>query len=395
MDINSENSQPGGTQSQQRTGYGFSGSAQGFTPPDREQSPSTIYSNLQSSDSPYGGEPQYHYGRTAPVINEKYYYEQQQRAKNIRTLKSSIRKSATVVGFSMALYWGLGIMFSLLLIDTRLGYLYATNSSVYSSVGMFYTAAVVFIPFFIGNLIYKKTGSTYTVNLERPGVPALKTVLLIIAAFGGCMLANFITNIIVSFGEGFGIYLETPVTPEPASVIDLLLSFFGTAILPPLIEEYAMRGVVLGNLRKYGDGFAIVASAFCFGIFHGNPSQIPFAFMCGLLLGYIAVETGSLWVSIAVHMLVNGLSCIYPLLAMVTTEENADALLSVMIYACMFAGAVAFALYLHFFKPSFAKLGGGEVKLGSKFVSFVTNPLIIIMTLVFLYEAAMNYVSLG
>lgn len=395
MDNNSENSRFGGTQPQQREEYGFSGTAQGFTPHDSGQSPSAIYSNLQSSDSPYGGEPQYHYGRTAPVINEKYYYEQQQRAKNIRTLKSSIRKSATPVGVSMVLFWGFGLVFSILLVNTRLGFLYSTNSSVYSSVGMFYTAAVVFLPFFIGSLLFKKNGNAYKVSFERPKVPALKTVLLIIAAFGGCMLANFITNIIVSFGEGFGIYLETPATPEPASVIDLLLSIFGTAILPPLIEEYAMRGVVLGNLRKYGDGFAIVASAFCFGIFHANPSQIPFAFMCGLLLGYIAVETGSIWVSIAVHMLVNGLSCVYPLFAMITTEENADALLSVMIYACMFAGAVAFALYLHFFKPSFAKLGGGEVKLGSKFVSFVTNPLIIIMTLIFLYEAAANYVSLG
>lgn len=392
MDNNSENTQFDGTQPQHG---GFGGTAPGFTPPDSEQSPSAIYTNLQNGDSPFGGEPQYHYGRTSPVINEKYYYEQQERAKNIRTLKSSIRKNATAVGLSMALFWGLGFVFSAVLVRTRLGFLYSTNSSVYSSVGMFYTAAVVFLPFFVGSLIFKKTGSTYKVSFERPKEPALKTVLLIIAAFGGCMLANFITNIIVSFGEGFGIYLETPVTPEPASVIDLLLSFFGTAILPPLIEEYAMRGVVLGNLRKYGDGFAIVASAFCFGVFHGNPSQIPFAFMCGLLLGYIAVETGSLWVSIAVHMLVNGLSCVYPLLAMVTTEENADALLSVMIYACMFAGAVAFALYLHFFKPSFAKLGGGEVKLGSKFISFVTNPLIIIMTVIFLIEAAVNYVTLG
>ena len=94
----------------------------------------------------------------------------------------------------------------------------------------------------------------------------------------------------------------------PKSFFGIIISFISTAIIPPLVEEFACRGLVLGVLRKYGDGFAILASSALFGILHGNFQQIPFAFLVGLVLGYITVKSGSLWLAILIHAFNNGLS---------------------------------------------------------------------------------------
>ena len=70
-----------------------------------------------------------------------------------------------------------------------------------------------------------------------------------------------------------------------------------------------MRGVVMQPLRKFGDRFAIVASAVLFAILHGNMVQIPFAFVAGLALGYFAIVTNSIWTSVVIHSL-NNLSAV-------------------------------------------------------------------------------------
>ena len=74
-----------------------------------------------------------------------------------------------------------------------------------------------------------------------------------------------------------------------------------TAIVPAVFEEFAFRGVVLNKLRKFGDSYAIIMSAVLFGLMHGNLSQIPFAFILGLVIGFIAVKTNSIIPGILIH----------------------------------------------------------------------------------------------
>ena len=57
-------------------------------------------------------------------------------------------------------------------------------------------------------------------------------------------------------------------------------------IVVPLCEEYAFRGVVFGYLKRYGLSFAVIASAFVFGISHASPSQAVYAFMFGVVAGF-------------------------------------------------------------------------------------------------------------
>lgn len=80
--------------------------------------------------------------------------------------------------------------------------------------------------------------------------------------------------------------------------------FLYASILAPIGEELLFRGFLLRSLRPYGKRFAVLGTAFFFGIFHGNLLQTPYAFLMGLVLGYVAVEYSISW-AILLHIFNN------------------------------------------------------------------------------------------
>lgn len=85
----------------------------------------------------------------------------------------------------------------------------------------------------------------------------------------------------------------------------VLLTF---ALAPAVCEEIAFRGFILSGFRHTGrDRLAIVMSGIAFGVMHLIPQQVVNAALLGILLGWIAVRTNSLWPGILFHLLYNGL----------------------------------------------------------------------------------------
>lgn len=92
---------------------------------------------------------------------------------------------------------------------------------------------------------------------------------------------------------------------QSASVgTDTVSMFLYVCLAAPIFEEVLFRGVVLRHLEPYGKKFAILGSAFLFGIFHGNVVQSPYAFVVGLVFGYVAVEYSMVW-AMVLHMINN------------------------------------------------------------------------------------------
>lgn len=96
-----------------------------------------------------------------------------------------------------------------------------------------------------------------------------------------------------------------PVMPDmslPREFSSAAVLLVQLVLIAPLVEEFVFRGVILGSLRRFGDGFAIVVSALLFGLIHRNMVQLPNAFLMGLVLAYAVVRTGSLWTGILMHL---------------------------------------------------------------------------------------------
>lgn len=84
---------------------------------------------------------------------------------------------------------------------------------------------------------------------------------------------------------------------------------FLMALIPALCEELAFRGFIFGGLVRQGGRLrAIVVTALMFGISHGFLQQSIAASCMGILLGWIALRTGSVLPCILVHFTNNALS---------------------------------------------------------------------------------------
>jgi sodium transport system permease protein len=80
------------------------------------------------------------------------------------------------------------------------------------------------------------------------------------------------------------------------------------AALPAICEELAFRGFILSGLRRLGSKrWAIGLAAIFFGMAHGIIQQSISATALGLVIGYIAVQTGSLIPGMLFHMMYNSL----------------------------------------------------------------------------------------
>ncbi len=366
----------------------------GYVPPQQNGgyvNPADIYarSNSANNGNMNYGAPQYHYGAPMqPMINNQYLIEQQQRLARRREQEKDIKKTSNYVGLSFIIYYVAATVFSLFLILPGVAEKYSTSVAFGNAVGVFYTVLTMGLVFFAAAKLFRKNGLDISISFDKPAA-GRKTLLIIFTCIGGCLAANYITSAVRMMFESIGLYVDYTAVEDPKNLTDVIMMFISTAVVAPLIEEFAMRGVVLQSLKKYGNAFAVIASSFIFALLHGNPVQILFAFLCGLLLGYAAVATNSLWTSIIIHAAVNSLSCIASAMYYFSTEEATDTVYLILTGVLAAAGIACALIYLlgKNYKQVFEYKGYGDLSTGAKFANFLKSPTIIITAVFFIWEA--------
>ncbi len=136
-----------------------------------------------------------------------------------------------------------------------------------------------------------------------------------------------------------GISLEESIDMASGGT-DTFSMFLYICLLAPISEEILFRGLILRELEPYGKKFAILASAFLFGIFHGNLVQSPYAFLVGLVLGYVTVEYNVVW-AMVLHMINNLLlgDTLLRLTGTMTTLAQ-EIIFALVIWGCTIAAVV-------------------------------------------------------
>lgn len=86
---------------------------------------------------------------------------------------------------------------------------------------------------------------------------------------------------------------------------DLLMAIFVMGVLPGVCEELLMRGVVLGAYECGGTRRAVLISAALFALLHASVEGLPVQFLMGVVLGFLAVTTQSLYVGMMLHTAYN------------------------------------------------------------------------------------------
>ena len=185
-------------------------------------------------------------------------------------------------------------------------------------------------PFFVRTLLVSQIACIFapaaimTVMLTRN---PLRTLLLerapkvkhLLAALGLALLMHP-----VAVYAAKGIQQVYPMAPETQATGKAIESVLDTpehfwiivglmAVLAPICEELAFRGFVLSGLRHLGHKWwAIALSAVAFGAVHMFLQQQIVAASVGLVIGYLAVQTGSLLPCILFHAVHNALQLVIP-----------------------------------------------------------------------------------
>lgn len=127
------------------------------------------------------------------------------------------------------------------------------------------------------------------------------TILLICGSFIlNCFLGFLYDRLAISAPEAF-------IGTDYGSVG---IALFSIAVLPALFEELFFRGAVLNLLRsaKMKNYAVILISALLFMLLHGPGWYFLSDFYAGVVLAFLAFFTGSLYASVAAHLLANAVS---------------------------------------------------------------------------------------
>lgn len=249
---------------------------------------------------------------------------------------SSLRRHSLLVGACLLGYFFLQNVFVFgLRLFGLYGVFYGNASFQYATSAVFVTAGCLGVPFFLmscrkGSLSYRRA-----LPFNFPEDKS-KAFYLICAGFAFCLASNYLAVFFNAFLNGVGVGTVENEVVESVSGGDTFLNFLCAAVVAPLVEEFVFRGVIMQPLRRFGNVFAVLASALLFGLTHGGPSNIVFAFLCGVVLGFVVIASKSIWVGIAVHFLNNFYA--------VASYELYNAFPSLGALPQLIMGAVIFAL---------------------------------------------------
>lgn len=236
--------------------------------------------------------------------------------------KKDLRRLSAAAGLCIMAFYILQVAVFTVIEVFGLTGAYNDNLLFQNAINSVISIICLFGPFLVAMLVMKKQQKRILACFGPPYANSLLW-LAVPAGFAICMAGNIATGWFITLVEGAGVTLTAPAAAVPGDPAGIAFHIIQIAVVPALIEEFALRGVVMQPLRRYGDTFAVIASSIIFALMHGNLIQAPFALIAGIGLGYFVISTGSIWTGVIIHFLNNLFSVIITLVQS-NTEQSVD-----------------------------------------------------------------------
>lgn len=261
--------------------------------------------------------------------------------------KSGIKRIGMAAGLSVIAYVLVQNILAIMVFMSPIGNLYQNDPGMQSVVNIFLSVIGLLVPFAVGGCFITRKTDEPVVEFQNPvSIPLMLSATAL--GFFVCLVGNYVTGVFVDLMSKVGITLSAPEYTPPTDFMGRVIYAISIAVIPPLVEEFAVRGVILQPLRKYGDKFAILASAIIFAVMHGNLIQAPFALIAGIGIGYAVCITNSIWTGIIIHFCNNFYAVVIEyLVADITDESKLNTvylIITVALYAISIIGSVFFVI---------------------------------------------------
>ncbi len=165
----------------------------------------------------------------------------------------------------------------------------------------------VYYPLLIGLPIFlyagKREGVPRAMRLNP--LPPAMAMVSVLAALAGVMTALSVGSLWMLALEGMGARLvdqSMPVAKGSGALVMLVLTY---CMLPGVFEELLFRGFILGAWERRGTLYGLVVSTLLFSALHGSIVGLPTQIMLGFAIGYLVINTDSLYAGMIYHTVHN------------------------------------------------------------------------------------------
>ena len=287
-----------------------------------QQEQERLFSCGIKPDDPFGNPTEYHeynadYSRILPEINAPgaeipLEPDSEERRR--------LRRSYSIGGWCLLLQFftvsavsmGLSLLIQIILINVNGAW---TSSEAYSYMrSTSIVAAINMVSYLTANTTFGLLGlkwlrtDTSTLTKSRD-LTAGRVVMY-------CLIAAFLRMVSIYAADAAEqIFSKFGTTTYTRDLSDLAQNGVGTAIMlvytciiAPVTEELFFRGMLLRTFSRANQRFAVFATAFFFGLSHGNVPQFLLAFFVGIFLAHITLKHGSIVPAVIVHIFLNTLT---------------------------------------------------------------------------------------
>lgn len=186
----------------------------------------------------------------------------------------------------------------------------AINQAVLSSV----VAAIIYILSLILVIWLPWRLQKFKTTKEDLGLSTSPTWLHLVLAPAGFIVYAVVLAVVVMAAQGLLPFVDFE---QPQDVgfdqifqrYEYILAFITLVIIAPFAEEVLFRGYLLGKLKKHVPIWAaILITSALFAVAHGAWNVGIDVFVLSIVLCLLRVVSGSLWPSILLHMIKNGVA---------------------------------------------------------------------------------------
>ena len=179
-------------------------------------------------------------------------------------------------------------------------------------------------------------------------------------ALTGYPVMLLLHNLWILLLKSWGAVPEQVILPEMKGIFDLGIAILSVAGCAAFAEEIAMRGVLMPGLqRRMGNKGAVIITAAVFAAMHGSFSALPYTFLLGWLLGWMALRSRSLFPAMTFHFVNNAVATVLSFVSQevmdgqmteimeITPQVQLMSVISLGFTALPAAGVLAVLLYFY------------------------------------------------
>ena len=220
------------------------------------------------------------------------------------------KKEFSFIGAGIALYFVISIVaFSLFyLLASSFGgewWRSTVATTVFSNVAYYICAFPVL------NLIFTHVKQS---QWKKTGISFGGWLIFLAVALGLMYIGGYLGNGVMGifsalFGKNYANGLNSLAEGGNFWIVALV-----TVVIAPLGEEFVYRKLIIDRTAKYGCLLSVILSSTVFALAHGNFYQLFYAFMVGLVLGYLYYRTGNFLLNFVLHAFLNLWGGVIPML---------------------------------------------------------------------------------